>query len=152
DGKLFACTTANCAVVVLDWKQRQPRHAFPGHSGVVAAMAYAPDGKVLATGGWDHTVRLWDAADGKPLRTLHGPDAPVRVLAYAPDGQSLAAGGWAPVVIWDPHTGKKKQELGGPWAHSFSFSSDARDFAAGVFAAEPHLWQLQKDLWVPLNK
>ena len=62
-----------------------------GHRGPVNAVAIAPDGTWLATGGGDGTVRTW-AADGTPRATLTGHDGPVRAVAIAPDGTWLATG------------------------------------------------------------
>jgi WD40 repeat protein len=65
-----------------------------GHRGVVAAVAFAPDGKTLASGGADGTVRLWDPA--RPEATpviLRGHEGGVLSVAFAPDGKRLASGG-----------------------------------------------------------
>ena len=59
----------------------------------VDAVAFSPDGKTLATGGWDDLVRLWDVASGHLRATLNGPPNWVRCLAFSPDGKFLASGG-----------------------------------------------------------
>ena len=66
-----------------------PRAALTGHHGPVRAVAIAPDGTWLATGGDDGTVRTW-AADGTPRATLTGHDGWVHAVAIAPDGTWLA--------------------------------------------------------------
>lgn len=66
-------------------------------------MAYSPDGKWIASGSGDETVKLWDPSSGRPLLTLHGHTAPVASVAFSPDGKRLASGSWdATVRIWAP--------------------------------------------------
>src|SRR5262249_32035495 len=69
----------------------------------------ARDGRTLALGYWDHTVRLWDVATGKPLRTLTGfPERsyPAYALAFSPDGKALAAtGSYHALCLLDTATG-----------------------------------------------
>ena len=69
------------------------RATLTGHTGAVAAVAVAPDGSWLATGGWDGTVRIWDAATGRERATLTGHTGWVAAVAVAPDGSWLATGG-----------------------------------------------------------
>ena len=56
------------------------------------SVAYSPDGKSLASGSYDNTVRVWEAATGKLLLTLEGHADGVNSVAYKPDGKSLASG------------------------------------------------------------
>jgi WD40 repeat protein len=67
----------------------------------------SPGGASLATNSADHTIQLWNTADGKLLRTLAGPSAKANALAFSPDGNRVAAGGDdAAVRIWDIGTGR----------------------------------------------
>lgn len=79
------------------------------HSNVVTSVAFAPDGRSLASGSWDGTVKVWDITDGKPKlkRTLRGDWDEVESVAFAPDGQSIAGAGtgfdgapFGVVTIW----------------------------------------------------
>ena len=48
----------------------QIERTLPGESVSIASVAFSPDGQILATGGFDRIVHLWNVADGSPLRTL----------------------------------------------------------------------------------
>jgi RNA polymerase sigma factor (sigma-70 family) len=111
--------------------------ALKGHNGSVVAVAFSPDGKSVATGSSDGTVRLWERATGKALHVLRGHDRPSRVggLAFAPDGKTLASGGDdGKVILWDPAAGKVRDELRGHRGRieAVSFSPDGKLLAASA--------------------
>ncbi len=94
---------------------------YGGHAGLVLAVAYAPDGAALATGGGDGTVRIWDTRTGQQQHQLTGHTDWVRSVAYAPDGGTLAtAGRDGTVRIWDTRTGQQQQELTGHTGQAFA--------------------------------
>jgi WD40 repeat protein len=65
-----------------------------GQDEDVGAIAFAPDGRTLASGGLDRTVRLWDLTSGHLLHAADGHSARISALAFAPDGLHLVSGGY----------------------------------------------------------
>jgi WD40 repeat protein len=107
------------------------------HGGAVRAVAFAPDGAMLASGGDDGFVRLWQVRDGKQRHGLPGHDGGVRQLAFAPDGKTLAAGDATGTVhLWDTATGHELDRLSLAPEHgkpivALAFSPDGTRLAAG---------------------
>jgi WD40 repeat protein/transcriptional regulator with XRE-family HTH domain len=83
-----------------------PRACWQTHSGRVVALAFRPDGGLLASASWDTTIALWDVGRGELACLLRGHAAPIECLAFSPDGRLLASGSWdGDVRVWDVAAG-----------------------------------------------
>jgi WD40 repeat protein len=109
----------------------------------VYTLAFSPNGSRLASGSYDHTVRLWDPATGQCLQTLEGHSSGVRTLASSPDGSRLASGSEDHTVrLWDLATAQSLQTLEGHrgWMNTLAFSLDGSRLASGSDDRTVRLW------------
>jgi WD40 repeat protein len=100
---------------VLDWDAKtsktayQERHTLSGHVGYVWRVTFSPDGRYLATGSWDSTIKVWDlkALEKDPKAepvTLRGHAGVIYGLAFSPDGRLASSSGstrHGEVKVWD---------------------------------------------------
>lgn len=107
-----------------------PQLVIPcGHAEDVSKVAISPDNRMLATGSWDKTVKIWDVASGKELKTLGNYPSWVHSVAFSPDGQLLVTGAYKELRINDLRNGGLeifKQAVHPDDIDAIAFSKDAK--------------------------
>jgi eukaryotic-like serine/threonine-protein kinase len=114
-GGELATAGSDGLVRLLDATTGRLLRSFPGHAGgPIKGLAFSPDGRLLASAGWDRTVRVWDVNGGAPRHVLRGHTEPVLAVTASPDGRWFAsAGADRQIKVWDAATGKEEQTLAG---------------------------------------
>ena len=156
DGQTLTVTVDFGDPVVYDIATGQPRLTLRGdginkigYTYLIRAIAYSPDGKVIATAGGDNAVRLYAAADGRKLWTTAAP-GPFYSLAFAPDGKTIAGGTGASsatttdcaVRLYDAATGRERAALMGHEHQvcAVAFTPDGRRLISLGRGGDVRLW------------
>ena len=99
-----------------------------GHNSGVSAVAFSPDGQIIATGSGDKTIKLWDL-QGRLLRTLRGFEKPVEWIAFHPKGMKIAGSSrFGTVRLWDVR-GELLKTFVGKFGKGLAFGADGRTLA-----------------------
>lgn len=112
---------------------RFPRMSLQtGHAWLVSSIAFSPDSKILASGSYDSSIKLWDVLTGTELRTLIGHRSVVEAVAFSPDGQLVASGSDDNTVrLWEISTGQEVRSWSVDFSRSLAFSPDGQMLACG---------------------
>jgi WD40 repeat protein len=126
---------------------------FAGHTGIINAVAFTPDGRLAVSGSDDGSVRVWDLATGQEVTRFTRHVVPVKGVAVLPDGKTAVSAGVETLRVWDIASGKEINRVEGhrgaltcvavtPDGQSALLSSrNDKDF---------HLWELdQQRRYVP---
>jgi len=142
DGSLLA--SAN-------WDRKVRVFAFPSGDQVrefespakPRCVAISPDAKIIASGGLDSSVSLWERAGGKELQRLNAQSGGILSVAFSPDGQRLASvGGDGSALIWNVATGQTVATLTGHVGAvtSVTYSPDGGFVVTGGADDTVHFW------------
>lgn len=115
------------------------------HAGAIQTLARSVDGHLVASGGDDHVVRLWDPSNGELRGVLDGHEAELGEVAFSPDGTRLAAASKNGTIrVWDTRAFKAIGVLRGHDKRiaSLAFSPDGTSLASGSNDRSVRVWDL----------
>ncbi len=144
----YVAATKGFDAVILSVRTGKVVRQLTGHTDQVRSLEWLVDGKTLATGSHDGTVRLWDTAAGKVTRTLKitpdeadDADHTIHAIDLSPDGKTLVAVGDG-LVAWELDTGQEtfRVDASELYAYDVLFSPDGKLIAAGDVKRWVGLW------------
>jgi WD40 repeat protein len=119
--------------------------SFGGHRDVLYDAEFSPDGKLLATAGYDRSLKLWNVADGSLLRSIDVHNGAIFDLAWHPSGKLLgSASADETIKLWRASDGLRLDTLNQPQGEMFTvaFTPDGKHVIGGGRDKRVHLWKL----------
>lgn len=147
--------TACLLLLALPWplaradKPHSPR-TIGAHAGGIASVHFSPDGKLLATGGGDKTIRVWDVASARQLHEWKGPTSFTCAVRFSPDGTTVAAAGYErdagnAIYLYDLARGEEVGRLPGHptgGIRRLAFTPDGKRIVSGGFDGYLRVWDI----------
>jgi len=139
DGRRIA--SAGHILRMVDMESGSELWALPRDNYAFLTVAFRPDGKTIATGSQDTSIRLWNAETGKEIAILQGHQGYVDAVAFSPDGEKIVS--WArdgQLFLWDLSVAKPSHRSLGKTKGGAAFSPNGRWVASGGPSKLVHLW------------
>ncbi|MFN2367941.1 MAG: hypothetical protein ABR605_03175 [Desulfurivibrionaceae bacterium] len=148
DGQRVICAATdsgkNEVLHIWDYQAEKVRVELEGHSQKINTVAYSPNGKMIASGSDDNTLRTWYAGNGRDIHTFEDKKNDVLAVSWSPDSGRLAGGlSWnGNIQIWDIGWDKLEITLSGhrDWVQAVLFSPDGRKFISGSRDGSIRIW------------
>ena len=131
-----------------DAHQLAEHRTWTAHDDTIYAIAFSPDGKLLATGGYDRKIKIWNLADAKLLHTFTTHNDTIYDLAFHPGGRILAsASADFTVKLWDAIEGKRLDTLGQSTKelYAVAFHPNGKQVAAAGVDNRIRVWSVSDD-------
>jgi len=115
-----------------------------GHEHMVWSVSISADGKRIASGSWDNTVRVWEADTGREIAVLRGHEGLVRSVSISADGKRIVSGSDDRTVrVWEADTGREIAVLRGheDSVGSVSITADGKRIASGSWDNTVRVWE-----------
>ncbi|MDM8515523.1 protein kinase [Desulfobacterales bacterium HSG16] len=116
-----------------------------GHTSYVESVSFSPDGRLLASGSWDNTIRLWNMKTGRLVNTLKWHMSHVESVAFSPDGRFMASGSRDnTIIIWNAKSFRLLKILKGheDSVNSVSFVKDEEIIVSGSEDNTIRFWKI----------
>ena len=135
NGKILAganSVSENPNIYLFDGVSGGILRTLPELHGKTISLEFSPDGKMLASTGWDRTIRLWDPHTGHHIHTFRGY---VGWLSFSPDGKTLVSGEDGAIRFWNTSTKQQRFSVSGHWNSigALTFSPDSKTLISGGY-------------------